>query len=77
MSNVFDHIIVGIQLIQMNAAGKHAVIVPPCEDLPTLVHTRDGELKKKPSRWYHNSNIAQSHPWRRYTDNDAPTRQTS
>jgi len=39
--NVIDHCIMMLELNKLNATGKSAVVTPPCEDLPTIVHTKD------------------------------------
>lgn len=38
---VFERMMFDLQLLHMNLRGQHAQVTPPCEDLPTLVHTRD------------------------------------
>lgn len=45
--SVIDHMILSLQLLEMNATGRHATLTPPCEDLPTFVHLKDGTRKRR------------------------------
>lgn len=47
---LFERMLFDLQLLHMNLQGKHAEFVPPCSDLMTLVHTREGDKRKKTYR---------------------------
>lgn len=37
-TKIFENMLIGIQLYEMNARGQRAIIIPPCDDLPKVVH---------------------------------------